>query len=259
MMIARHRYPIHTVIPPSTSPRGYKSCAPLLFAPSNWKSTNRNGAPRPVWTVEFRSCSAIFIDGVSKDEAMICDRDAVVKFHDSVINATNYLARRCEDTHFPCQLRQAEIKYGIVSVPEVLVYHTVELLTVRGDLQAFYALTAMPGGLGLYLIVSGGFITQKKNSALRSFSKCGGELKAALTIDHAVQLALSLKTFEGRCMDEVLYVLENGHICGLANATHTKEEVQELQPMTGCNVYVCATKPVALAVAAKLSAKEDVS
>ncbi|KAJ7735422.1 hypothetical protein DFH07DRAFT_967239 [Mycena maculata] len=240
MMIARHRYPIHTVIPPSTSPRGYKSCTPLLFAPSNWKITNRNGAPRPVWTIEFRSCSAIFIDGVSKDEAMICDRDAVAKSHDSVIDATNYLARR-------------------LSVPEVPVYHTVELLTVRGDLQAFYALTAMPGGLGLYLIVSGGFITQKKNSALRHFSKCRGELKAALTIDHAVQLALSLKTFEGRRMDEVLYVLENGHICGLADATHAKEEVQDLQPMTGCDVYVCATKPVALAVAAKLSAKEDVS
>ncbi|KAJ7769641.1 hypothetical protein DFH07DRAFT_954234 [Mycena maculata] len=240
IVAARHRYPVHTIFPSRVNSRGIASCAPFLFAPPQWSSTNASGAPKPVWTVEFRGFHAIFIDAISKDEALAREPHANVRDHISVLEAVEYLAKLCEAGHFACELRHAEKKFKISTKPAAPPHLTASLLNVPGNVHAFYTLNAMPGGMGLYFILSGALITQHKSRALMRFSRGGGELKVALTIADAVQAALLLQTFEGVPMDGVRYVLESGHVCGKQGTPDRRAEVEERQPFTGCDVYVCA-------------------
>ncbi|KAJ7769630.1 hypothetical protein DFH07DRAFT_768900 [Mycena maculata] len=258
IVAARHRYPVHTIFPSRVNSLGIAGCTPFLFAPPQWSSTNASGGPKPVWTVEFRGFHAIFIDAISKDEALAREPHANVRDHISVPEAVEYLAKLCEVGHFACELRHAEKKFKISTKPAAPPHLTASLLNVPGDVHAFYTLNAMPGGIGLYFILSGALITQHKSRALMHFSRGGGELKVALTIADAVQAALLLQTFEGVPMDGVRYVLESGHVCGKQGTPDGRAEVEERQPFTCCDVYVCADQVVAATISSKLLAGEPV-
>ncbi|KAJ7758848.1 hypothetical protein DFH07DRAFT_958246 [Mycena maculata] len=242
---ARHRYPLHTVFPSHVNSRGIQTCTPFLLAPLDWSSTNATGGPKPVWTVEFMAFHAIFIDAISKDEVHGREPHATVKDHLSVPDALAYLDQRCESGHYACELRHAEMKYQLPCGPAALPHLAAQALNVRGDVHAFYTLNAMPGGTGLYFILSGALLTQHKSHALVHFSRGGGELKVALTIREAVQAALRLRTFQGVPMDQIRFVLDTGYVCGEGDAPDARAEVEEIQPFLGCDVYVCENKTVA--------------
>ncbi|KAJ7429157.1 hypothetical protein B0H11DRAFT_2266736 [Mycena galericulata] len=139
------RYPVFRYFPRRVNLiTHFQSCTSRLYAP---EITYRRDLGE-VWTVENGKFDGIHIDWQAKEEAIEGYPGAHAALHKSVELALQHLAARCEaGHHLTCQLRVKE-----EMCPSTVADDLGDLHCVDGDVDAYYALRAMKGGDGLYMV-----------------------------------------------------------------------------------------------------------
>ncbi|KAJ7494548.1 hypothetical protein B0H11DRAFT_1910563 [Mycena galericulata] len=197
----------------------FQSCTSRLYAP---EITYRRDLGE-VWTVENGKFDGIHIDWQAKEEAIEGYPGAHAALHKSVELALQHLAARCEaGHHLTCQLRVKE-----EMCPSTVADDLGDLHCVDGDVDAYYALRAMKGGDGLYMVYA-----VSDNGRIMQDSARGGRIATALTIGQAFDIFF---TWGNVPVEAAKFVTATGKIT-------SKEEAEEFQRLNGGDIFICATQ-----------------